>query len=195
MIVGLGIPAYRQSINVQAAYAWMQDALTATEMGWRPVPLWVDMHGVARARNVLVQRAEQAGARLLLMMDGDLFPTLPEGGLGHMWQVMSETGAAVVGAACAVRNGDRVNCEPAQPGEVYEGTVGSGYLLLDLFKLRDMPKPWFEYKVAADGIGVECGEDVGFCRLAKAHGHKVVVNYQLQMAHVEQSAIATRVDS
>lgn len=193
MIVALAIPAYRQNVNVQTANTWLQDALTAVEMGWQPLPLWVDMHGVARARNQFVKLAEQAGARLLLMIDSDTFTTLPEGGLSSMWQAMEQTGAAVVGAAVPIRNGTKMNCEPARPGEVYEGVCGSGYMLIDLLKLRDLPKPWFQYRVADDGIGVECGEDVGFCRLVQSHGLKVVVNFTLPMAHSEQSAVSTRV--
>ena len=193
MICALAIPAYRQQVHVQTAYAWAQDAANAIELGWRPMLLWTDTTGVARARNTIVKIAEDNGARLLLMCDSDTFPTRPDGGLKAMWKTMCDTGAAAVGAAVVVRNGDRVNCEPARPGEVYEGEVGTGYFLIDLVKIRQVPKPWFVYRDSADGLGVECGEDIGFCRLLKAHGHRVVVDYTLAMGHAETGAVATQV--
>ena len=193
MKIALAVPAYRQTVAVQTAYAWAQDAMTALEMGWRPLLLTVDCHGVARARNQFVEIAMKEGARLLLMMDSDTFPTPPWGGLKDMWAAMTETGAAVVGAAYPMRNGNVMCCNPVKPGEVYEADkVGTGYMLIDLVKLRDLPKPWFVYEVAADGIETTRGEDVYFCELIREHGHKLVVNYRLQMAHIEQSAIATR---
>ena len=191
MIIALAVPAYRQVVNVQTAYAWAQDSLTAAELGWKPLLIWADNTGVARSRNTNVKVAENAGARLLLMCDSDTFPTPMEGGLHSMWNVMQQHKAAVVGAAVVTRNGKRMNCEPAKPGEAYEGEVGTGYMLIDLVKLRDLPRPWFVHKDSPDGLKVECGEDIYFCRHAKAHGHRVMVNYVLPMGHADQSVSAT----
>lgn len=191
MIIALAIPAYRQTVNVQTAYAWAQDSMTALELGWKPVLVWCDNSGIARARNVIVKTAEDAGARLLLMCDSDGFPDVREGGLAHMWRVMQEQQAAVVGAAFVTRNGARVNVEPSRPGEIYDGEVGTGYMLVDLWRLRDLPRPWFVHKDTSDGLKVECGEDVYFCRHAKAHGHRVIVNYALPTAHMDQHAART----
>jgi len=189
--IALAVPAYRQGINIHSAVAWMQDALTARELGWQPFPLWVDCSGIARARNVIVKTAEDAGARLLLMMDSDSFPDVQEGGLGHMWHVMQQESAAVVAAAFVTRNGSRVNCEPVKPGEVYEGEVGTAYMLIDLWRLRDLPRPWFVHQDTDDGLKVKCGEDVYFCRHAKAHGHRVIVNYALPTGHMDLKASRT----
>lgn len=183
MIIVLACPAYRQQMHSRASYTWVQDALTAAEFGWKPVPLMVDCHGVAAARNTIVQQAEKAGARLLLMMDADSFPMVPDGGLAHMWKVMQDQGAAVVLAAFVTRNSERINVEPVKLGEIYEGEGGTAYMLVDLWKLRDLPRPWFEYKYKSDGIGVECSEDVHFCRVVKAHGQKVVVTCAIPTGH------------
>lgn len=191
MICALTIPAYRQQVHARTAYAWAQDSLTAQELGWKPLLIYADNTGVARSRNTLVKLAEDAGARLLLMCDSDTFPLPPEGGLVHMWKAMTDTGAAVVGAAVVTRNGKRMNCEPAQPGEIYPGEVGTGYMLIDLWKLRDLPRPWFVHKDTPDGLKVECGEDIYFCRHAKAHGHSVIVHFALPMGHADQSVQAT----
>jgi hypothetical protein len=189
--IALAIPAYRQQVNVQTAYAWAQDALTCADLGWNPILMWVDNSGIPRARNTIVQMAEAADARLLLMCDSDSFPDVPEGGLKHMWQTMESEQAAVVGAAFVTRNGTRVNCEPAHAGESYEGEVGTAYMLIDLWKLRDLPKPWFVHRDTPDGLKVECGEDIYFCRHAKANGHRVVVNYALPTGHADNSVSRT----
>lgn len=191
MKIALAIPAYRQTINVQTAYCWAQDTATALELGWKPVLIWTDNSGIPRARNQIVKMAEENECRLLLMMDSDTFADVPEGGLGHMWHVMQETGATAVGAAVVTRNGTRVNVEPFKPGEVYDGEVGTGYFLFDLWKIRDIPKPWFRQRDSADGLSVECGEDIGFCRLLKEHGHKVVVTYALPTGHADQNVART----
>jgi hypothetical protein len=192
VIITLAVPAYQQRIHAQTAQAWAGDYATAFALGWRPIQLWTDINNIEIARNTIVARAEQAGSRLLLMCDSDTMPVPQEGGLRSMWDAMSETGAAVVGAAVPVRNGDSMNCEPAKPGEVYEGVVGTGYMLVDLVKLRDLPRPWFTCALAADGLSKALGSDIGFCRAVQSIGQRVVVNYRLPMAHAEISAVATR---
>jgi hypothetical protein len=192
VLIILAVPAYQQRIHVQTAHAWAQDMATAVELGWKPALLWTDINSIEIARNNIVRQAEQAGARLLLMCDADTMPVPLEGGLRSMWDAMSETGAAVVGAAVPVRNGDSMNCEPARPGEVYDGVVGTGYMLIDLWKLRELPKPWFAVTPSTDGCSKAVGSDIGFCRAVQAAGHRVVVNYRLAMAHAETSAVATR---
>lgn len=191
MRIALAIPAYRQAVHARTAYAWAQDSMAALEQGWNPMLIWADNTGVARSRNTIVKMAGDADARLLLMCDSDTFPLAVEGGLAHLWRTMSATGAAVVGAAVVTRNGDRMNCEPARPGETYEGEVGTGYMLIDLFKLRDLPRPWFVHRDSDDGLRVVCGEDIYFCRHAKAHGHRVIVDFTIPMGHADQSVSAT----
>ena len=109
-----------------------------------------------------------------------------------MWQAMTKTGAAVVGAAVPVRNGSTMNCEPANPGAVYDGVVGTGYVLIDLVKLRDLPKPWFRCELDADGTSKAVGSDIGFCRAVQQHGQRVVVNYATPMAHASVGIDASR---
>lgn len=192
MKVVLAVPAYQQRVHVQTAHAWAQDMVTAIELGWKPMLLWTDINSIEVARNNIVRQAEQAEARLLLMCDADTMPAPLEGGLRSMWDVMQETGAAVVGAAVPVRNGSTMNCEPAKPGEVYEGVVGTGYMLIDLWKLRALPRPWFTVELAPDGLSKSVGSDIGFCRRVQEHGQQVIVNYRLAMAHADVSAVATR---
>jgi hypothetical protein len=183
MIIALSCPAYRQSMHVRAAYTWVQDALTAMEFGWKPVPIFVDCHGIAAARNTIVREAEKINARLCLMADSDSFPMVPDGGLAHMWHVMQKHDAAVVLAAFVTRNGTRLNVEPVKLGETYEGEGGAAYMLVDMWKLRDLPRPWFAFEYKDNGIDVEVSEDIHFCRAVKAHGQKVVVTCAIPTGH------------
>lgn len=193
MIIALGIPSYKQLVHVCVAQNWAQDTIFAMQQGWRPLLLWTDTNSIECSRNLLVKQAEDAGARLLLMADSDTFPAPPSGGLRQMWDAMCETGAAVVGAVVAIRNGDGVNVQPALPGQIYEcEAIGTAYQLIDLAKLRHLPKPWFQVQISEDGTSKAVGSDIGFARAVRSAGHKVVAHYQLQMAHVESVATATR---
>lgn len=157
------------------------------------MPIWVDNSGIARARNVIVKTAEDAGARLLLTIDSDTFALPQHGGLSSMWDVMREHDAAVVAAAVVTRNSSnrRLNCEPVIPGTSYEGECGSAYMLIDLWRLRDLPRPWFKHQDSKDGLKVECGEDIYFARHCKAYGHKYVVNFELPMGHIDNVVLPT----
>lgn len=184
MIIALGCPAYKQTMCVQSAVCWSQDHATALELGWKPAHIWVDNSGIARARNVIVDQSTKLGARLLLMMDSDSFADVPQGGLSSMWAAMQGHDAAAVGAAFVVRNDNmRINVDPVKPGEVYEGAAGAAYLLIDMWKLRDLPRPWFRHQDSDDGLEVTCGEDVFFARHVKEHGHRFVVNFAIPTGH------------
>ncbi len=190
MIISLAIPAYRQSVHIGTALALAQDNAAALSLGWKPMMLWTDCNSIEVARNLIVKQSIDAGARLLLMTDSDTAAV--GGGLAHMWQTMHDTKAAVVGAAVPIRHGDGMNCEPSRPGEIYEGVVGTGVVLIDLVKLRDVPRPWFRVELSEDGTEKAIGSDIGFCRLVQQHGHKVIVDFALQTMHAEVSAVATR---
>lgn len=192
MIVAIAVPAYQQRVHIGSAFALARDMRAAVDMGWQPELISTDINNIEIARNTIVHRAEQIGARLLLMMDSDTIPIPAAGGLGSMWTAMHETGAAYVGAAVPIRNGDGMNCEPARPGEVYPGVVGTGYCLLDLLKLRDLPRPWFTVELATDGMSKAVGSDIGFCRRVQGAGLVSTVNFRLPMAHAETVATATR---
>lgn len=192
MIIALGIPCYKQSVHVGTAQTWVRDTIWAMQQGWRPLMLWADTNSIECTRNLLVKQAEDAGSRLLLMADSDTFPVPPTVGLESMWKAMTETGAAVVSAAVAVRGGQTMNCEPSIPGQIYEGIAGTAYQLIDLVKLRALPKPWFSVVLSDDGTEKSVGSDIGFLRRVQAAGHKTVVNYSIAMAHAELVATATR---
>lgn len=182
MRIGHVIPAYGQRVHVQVAMALAREAAWCEANGHTHVPFFVDMIGVDRARNVAVSTALRVQCDLLLMQDADTY-ALPEHNYSAIAALMRH-GAAVVGCAVASRNRDRMNCEPARPGETYEGIVGTGLMLLDLRELAAVPRPWFRYQVAEDGESVAMGEDLYFCHRVREAGHRVVVDYSVPTGHV-----------
>lgn len=172
--------------------AFAREATWCESAGHTHVPFFVDMIGVDRARNTAVSAAVRSGCDLLLFQDADTF-ALPQGNysaLARLVATLTEHDAAVVGAAVVGRS-ERMNCDPAKPGEVYEGVVGTALMLLDLHKLARVSRPWFLYQVAPDGEGVQCGEDLYFCRRAAEAGCKVVVDYGIATGHVTSEVLAS----
>jgi len=191
--IGHLVPAYGQRVHVQVALAFAREASWCEHAGHVHVPFFVDMIGVDRSRNTAVSLAIKAKCDFLLMQDADTY-ALPEhnySAMSALLETMTAHDVAAVGAAVASRNRDRMNCEPARPGEVYEGEVGTGLMLIDLRKLADLPRPWFRYEVAADGETVQCGEDLYFCRRVKAAGHKVLVDYTIPTGHVASVVVSS----
>lgn len=194
MLVAHLIPAYHGTLHAQVAVDMTRTTLVCAERGWKYVPICIDMHGIERVRNLGVKQAYELGADLLLMQDADTFSLPPAfGPLEPLYSSMERCDAAVVGAAVITRNGERMNCEPAVPGRIYAGEVGTGLMLIDLRKLRDLPQPWFVQDVASDGITLRVGEDIGFCRLVKSAGRVVVVDYSFNTGHGYSSVNATNV--
>jgi hypothetical protein len=190
------LPAYRGTVHAEVAIGMSRDAIVCAERGWKHAPFLIDAHGVDRVRNMGVRFAYENECDLLLMQDADTFSLRPVfGSLEPLYRTMDKHNAAAVGAAVVVRNGERMNVEPAKPGESYEGEVGTGLMLIDLRKLRDLPRPWFRTLVKTDGETVHESEDIYFCRHLKAHGHKVIVDYTFPTGHGYSSVHASRVDS
>lgn len=189
------LPAYRGTVHASVAIGMSRDAIVCAERKWKHMPFLIDAHGVERVRNMGVRVAYENNADLMLMQDADTFALEPAfGSLESLYAAMEKHDAAAVGAAVVVRNGERMNCEPARPGESYEGEVGTGIMLVDLRRLRDLPRPWFRMLTAPDGETVQQSEDIFFCRQLKAYGHKVIVDYTFPTGHGYSSVHASRVD-
>jgi hypothetical protein len=194
--IGHFVPAYRQQVHVEVAMSMARDTSWAKAAGVEHCPFWVDASGIARARNLAVDTARRLDCDLLLMQDADCFG-LPQVGsaLGRLMRSMQSAGAAAVGAAFAVRNGASMNCEPARPGELYDGIVGTGLMLIDMRALAALPRPWFVHRDDETGTRVAVGEDVNFCRLVRAAGHRVSVDYTFPTGHASTEVVGTHADA
>lgn len=133
------------------------------------------------ARLQLLHRALAAGATHVLFLDADM--TFPADTLTRLraWA------APVVGAnyrrrrpphAFTAMNSDEAVSSVGRTGIEAVDTLGFGVVLIDLAALRDVPPPWF-------GTGLD-GEDVAFCRQARAAGLPILVDHDLsqQVGHV-----------
>jgi hypothetical protein len=198
------IPAYRRMVDIDVALGVARDAGYCVDAGFDHAAFYTDCTGIARARNIAVDTATKAGADFLMMQDADVFVMVNEttmakspskfcSGIELLLQTMKATGAAVVGAAVVIRNGNRMNCEPANPGEYYSGDVGTGLMLIDMNKLAKLERPWFVHQDTPDGLKVLCGEDIYFCRKVRGAGHDVIVDYTFQTGHTSVLPDVTRV--
>lgn len=187
MRIGHFIPAYRSQLHVQAAYSVVRDMAWARDAGHLLVPFFADMQPVTRARNWAVGFAREHSCDLLLMQDADVW-AIGVSALGALYKSMARTEASAAGAMVMCRSRRTMNCEPARPGEIYDGEVGTGLLLVDLRRVS-LPEPWFRTEVSADGRGVVVGEDIGFCRAVVAAGGRVVVDGTIPTAHADQEPL------
>lgn len=62
-------------------------------------------------------------------------------------------------------------------------------MMLDMRDVADIPRPLFATKTSADGLRMELGEDIYFCRLLRDHGKLVAVDYTLTTSHATQDVI------
>lgn len=181
-IVALFVPSYRGQMTFESARSLAMDAVNANSMGLRAYISNASMASIERSRNWAVGNAADNGATLMLMRDADVGSA--SDALPRMMQTMHETGAAVVGAAVALRDARRANCEPYLPSDVYEcHAVGTGLMLIDLAQLEGMEKPWFKMDLDADGVSLTQSEDVYFCEKVRRFGKKVVCNSKIQTTH------------
>jgi hypothetical protein len=174
-----------------------QRALDAVDrihaQGFELVPSWRTSCFIDRIRNGAVRQAMDQGCDLLFMLDSDVFA--PYGAspiLRSLLSTMSQTGAAVVGGVYMHRAGEKMLVHPAKVNEIYEcDFVATGMMLIDLAAIAKLEWPLFKVELTEDGTDVACGEDIYFCRKAKAAGLKVVADYTIANGHGTEDAIYT----
>ena len=103
---------------------------------------------------------------------GGLYWTKGEGGVPQIW---------------GDPNDPVVNFRPQPPraGELVEcvGT-GMGFNLFRLDMFKNLPKPWFETKCSAEGVGTQ---DLSFWGEARKHGHRCAIDCNVLVGHLETS--------
>lgn len=175
-------------MTFEAARGLAMDAVNANMLGLRAYISNASMASIERSRNWAITNAVDNGARLLLMRDADVGSDADA--LPALMKTMTDTGAAVVGAAVALRDGKRANCEPYTPNAEYEcHAVGTGLMLIDLAQLKDLETPWFKMDLADDGVGLTQSEDVWFCERVRKFGKKVVCNSKIKTSHAHEQSL------
>lgn len=104
---------------------------------------------------------------------GGLYWTKGEGGVPQIWGDPKDP---------------VVNFRPQPPkaGELVEcvGT-GMGFNLWRLDMFKTLPKPWFETKCGAEGVGTQ---DLSFWSMARKHGHRCAIDCSVLVGHLDVSS-------
>jgi hypothetical protein len=73
--------------------------------------------------------------------------------------------------------------EDFEDGDLVEvDATGTGCLMFDTRVFREMPGPWFRFRLTDDGRPI--GEDFGFCSDLRAMGHKIYVDTSVKCGHL-----------
>lgn len=171
-------------------YAWM------VSNGHTPM-LWDEKdHHITYMRNRAAKKALELELDRLMMMDADCAGPRGESVIGRLSEIMDENEAAAVGLAfiCGEPNAPdtlAVNVTGSgRPGEVYKGAVGTGAMLIDVARVRQIPAPWFMDEPNEDGTVRRVGQDIYFCNLLAKHGLSVYVDERRPAGvHVKQWAM------
>ena len=140
-------------------------------------------------RNHIVEQALTEGCSHLIMMDLDqTYPvnTIPKL-LSHKLQVVG----------CLVHRryppfdpllyrgelNKYERIEDFEDGNLIEvDATGTGCLMFDMRIFREMPGPWFKFRLTEDGRPV--GEDFGFCSELRKMGTKIFVDTSIKCGHL-----------
>jgi hypothetical protein len=144
---------------------------------------------IPSSRHNLVLQAAAVEAKHLLFVDSDMrFP--PDALLrllSHKQPIVAAnyaTRRAPV-QTVAERDGKRLVLAPDASGLIEVDWVGTGLMLVDMDVFKTLPAPWFHLMYHPEESSYS-GEDVWFCRHARAHGIRVLVDQDLshQVGHV-----------
>lgn len=191
MRIGVFAPAYRETFSAYHMYSRFRDQRWATNGGHELLDFHASSCTIAMTRNWAVKKAREMECDWLMMQDSDCGALGQGSVLSRLVRVATNNDAAVVGVPFIARSRDKVTCEPAQPGEIYEAEVGTGLILFDMRRLN-AELPWFVEELSADGTERVCGEDIGMCRFIAAGGHKVMVDYTIDTVHIAEEGLVLR---
>lgn len=78
--------------------------------------------------------------------------------------------------------------ENYEKGDLIEvDATGTGCLMFDMEVFRNMPAPWFRFRLTADNLPI--GEDFGFCSDLRKAGYKIYVDTSIQCGHLSTMEI------
>lgn len=73
--------------------------------------------------------------------------------------------------------------EDFEDGDLVEvDATGTGCLMFDMRIFREMPGPWFRFRLTEDGRPI--GEDFGICSDLRNAGHKIYVDTSIKCGHL-----------
>ena len=188
MKIAYAVPAYGGTVRCETLVSIVQDCAWVNANGHDLCLFWLDLHGVARARNMAVQRAREEEADLLIMIDADTACDPAGSGLEMLVATMREKKCEAVAAVVPTRPPRMApNVDPVKPFEAYEvRKAGAAYLLLDMHKLEALSPGhvWFNFLVGEDGITPTKSEDLYFTEEVRRLGGKVFADFRIPTTHM-----------
>ena len=189
MRIGYYVPAYRETVTMAHVYTRLFDQTWASAKGYELAHFHSSSSNIAMQRNWAIKRARQEECNYLMMLDSDCGVEGHEPALKRMLYTMHNQDAALVGLPFIARTRDKVTAEPANPGRVYVGEVGTGCVLIDMGALEDVALPWFVDELTEDGTERKCGEDIHFCRKLEELGKTCIIDYTLPTIHIAEEGL------
>lgn len=188
-----------KSIPTRVALAW-RGMITPPNTPWHFMAIEGDEVGVAynRAIEQILAHPDLSTWEYILTVEHDNL--MPSDGLiklikridehpelsciGGLYWTKGETGVPQIWGD---PNDPVVNFRPQPPraGELVEcvGT-GMGFNLFRLDMFKNLPKPWFETKCSAGGVGTQ---DLSFWGEARKHGHRCAIDCNVLVGHLDTS--------
>jgi len=184
--VAICVPA-RDHVNTGFAYDLA--LLSARWYGGAPAGSKFDVHFVngtliADQRHKLARMALAGNADYVLFLDSDMrFPSyLLEKLIAHDKDIVACNYATrrLPVKTVAFRDFATLECiySHDRTGLEEVDAIGMGAMLIKTDVFRKLPQPWFNISWLPSG-GIWVGEDMYFCKLAQAHGFKVLVDHDL----------------
>lgn len=141
-------------------------------------------------RNKAAREALAVGASHLMFVDADMI--FPDDGI----LALASRNKRIIGAnynlrdgsgRCTVKISDRegrlieTNSFPQYPFKCY--AVATGFMLIQVDVFRELPRPWFFYEYDHQ-LDDTVGEDVYFCKKARAKGIDVWCDPTIEVKHI-----------
>ena len=138
-------------------------------------------------RNVLCEPAIKIGADYVLMVDSDV--VLPETALRDLLDPPAEIVSGIYrikslrhrGQYTTVFKSKSLLFESLPEGRSKVDWCGGGCLMIKTSILKDVPRPWFEYRAEPGGA---MGEDIWFCQQAAKAGILIWADKRVACGHI-----------
>lgn len=161
--------------------------------GHRVTAVWtLDGTYLHRMREKLMKAAVDSDATHLMFIDSDvIFP--PDG----MEQLLRQQ-KTVIGGTYRLKNptqkiaahkplgteygpGREMKLSDTPKGTHEVRAIPTGFMLVDLNAVRNIPQPWFDFSPNDDSF---MGEDVWFCEKLREHGHQIFLDPTIPIGHL-----------
>lgn len=185
--LGVGFPLTDTFVPAYFTYSIMLQDWPSYNLYWPELRYYPA--DLAKCRNDICSNALRDGCTHILMLDTDQVyqdKNLAKRLLAHKKDIV---GGKVYRRwppfdPIANRNGKRVPDDEIEAGGLIPvDTTGTGCLLIRTSVLVDLDYPWFEFERDSSG-NVITGEDISFCRKAKAAGFEIYVDADVSIDHM-----------